>query len=268
MPGHAACRVRLAWGRPGSSPGFSVQLSPGILVTFRSDPPSRSGLQDGEGVGDLLLYREEGDRCGTARFPDRPTPAVSATSARRRSPSPPSVAPAGRCTSRPDGEDLCVTSGPEPGVRAADSTIAPLWAWIGAGGGAGSESSRTTTPSPSPPRGHGTDGSSCLGPRSDSRSPCLDPRKTRRRHAYLSELLTRYGEARLAPRLQPGEQAVDRLPGRAALHETRQYVGRILEVFVPKPKTCRAKDQATTLRTEEGPGPDPGPKPFLSAARP
>jgi len=51
---------------------------------------------------------------------------------------------------------------------------------------------------------------------------------------YLSELLTRYGEARLAlAAYNAGEQAVDRYQGVPPYHETRQYVGRILESLRP-----------------------------------
>jgi len=131
MPGHAAC----AFASLGAALGLSWLLGSSFRRASRNVQSGSTSRSRPSGWKELVIFSLPGGGeigCGTGQFP-------GSTHARRQRkpsapaaapPEPPSVAPADAAPLAPTERDLCVTVGPEPGVRALIRRIAPLWAWI------------------------------------------------------------------------------------------------------------------------------------------
>ena len=219
---------------------FSGPAVAGHLVTFRSGATLE--IEGFRMEREVVIFSLPGGGeigCGTrqiSRIDPRPSPArPTAPSAAPASPSP--MPPAGSVSTLAPVEKTHVSPlDPEPGVRALIRRIAPLW---GVDPGLVEALVRVESnydPFAVSPKG--AMGLMQLMPRTAQRfqvTNAFDPLQNLEGGTrYLSELLTRYGEVRLAlAAYNAGEEAVDRYQGMPPYHETRQYVGRILEGIRP-----------------------------------
>jgi len=242
----------MSWSRciprsplPGAALGlllaFSGPAFAGHLVTFRSGATLE--IEGFRMEREVVIFSLPGGGeigCGTgqiSRIDPRPLSAQpSAPSAASASPSsvlpPGSPSPSLAPTEKPHVSPF----DPEPGVRALIQRIAPLW---GVDPGLVEALVRVESnydPFAVSPKG--AMGLMQLMPRTAARfhvTDAFDPLQNLEGGTrYLSELLTRYGEVRLAlAAYNAGEEAVDRYQGMPPYRETRQYVGRILERLRP-----------------------------------
>jgi len=219
---------------------FSGPAFAGHLVTFKSGATLE--IEGFRMEREVVIFSLPGGGeigCGTgqiSRIDPRPLPARPAVPPASPA-SPASVAPAGTTTDAvPTGTTHVSPFDPEPGVRALIRRIAPLWGVDPDLVEALVRVESNYDPFAVSPKG--AMGLMQLMPRTAERfqvSNAFDPlQNIEGGTRYLSELLTRYGEVRLAlAAYNAGEEAVDRYQGVPPYHETRRYVGRILERLHP-----------------------------------